>query len=70
MHDGRHEVRGAPAVGAGGMITITLSTAAELAGATGTTFTLTPVPSDGTAVTAWTCSAGTTPAKYLPANCR
>jgi type IV pilus assembly protein PilA len=59
----------APTV-ANGVITIETSAEAELAGAKSTKFTLTPVPADGTAITAWTCAAAGMPAKYLPANCR
>jgi type IV pilus assembly protein PilA len=61
----------APAV-AVGVITITtaaLATAPELQGAAGKTFSLNPQLA-GTTITEWTCTAGTMPPKYLPANCR
>lgn len=58
----------APTV-AGGIITVTLSAATDLAGAASTNLLLTPVPATGAAITSWTCT-GTMPSKYLPANCR
>src|ERR1700694_1591809 len=58
----------APIVGAG-VITMTTSGAAELGLAANTTFKLTPVLS-GTNITEWSCTAGTIPAKFIPASCR
>jgi type IV pilus assembly protein PilA len=59
----------APAV-ANGVITMTTSADAALGPAAGGTFTLTPVPADGTPVTAWTCAVGSISSKYVPASCR
>jgi type IV pilus assembly protein PilA len=59
----------APAVAAG-VITMTTSAATELGAAASSTFTLTPVPADGTPITEWVCAKGTLPDKYLPASCR
>ncbi|MFO1303504.1 MAG: pilin [Burkholderiales bacterium] len=60
-----------PDVGAGGVITMTLSNATELGPATGGTFKLTPQPSTGTdPITAWDCTVGTIAKKYVPATCR
>ena len=59
----------APSVNAG-VITMTLSSAAELGPATGGEFTLTPVPATGSEpITEWTC-ATSMPKKYVPATCR
>jgi hypothetical protein len=53
------------------VITIVLSNDAALAGAKGQSFTLSPVPNTGAAITAWDCVAGGgMPAKYMPASCR
>jgi type IV pilus assembly protein PilA len=60
----------APAVGANGVITMTLSAATELASAAGGSFTLTP-QTTGNNITEWVCAVNATlPAKYVPANCR
>jgi type IV pilus assembly protein PilA len=60
----------APAVGAGGVITMTTSAATEMGAAATKTFTLTPNPADGTPITEWVCAVGTIQPKYVPANCR
>ena len=56
-----------------GIVTVTLSTATALGGASGTQFTLSPsVDAVGASVN-WVCRPGTTsptPVKFLPANCR
>jgi type IV pilus assembly protein PilA len=59
----------APAI-TNGVITMTTAAATELGAAAGKTFTLTPVPADGTPITEWVCAIGTIPAKYVPASCR
>ena len=56
----------APAVAAGGIISITVS--GTNSGMDTKVVTLTPTVS-GNAVTAWTCSTGG-PVKFVPANCR
>ena len=55
-----------------GVITMTLGATTELAGAAGTTFTLTPVPATGDVpITEWVCdTGGSIPKKYVPATCR
>ena len=54
---------------AGGIITMTTSADVSLQGAASKTFTLLPLMS-GTNITAWDCSPGSIPAKYVPASCR
>ena len=55
---------------AGGVITMTLSAAAELGPAANGVFTLTPIPATGSEpITEWAC-ATTMPTKYVPATCR
>ena len=58
----------APTVAAG-IITMNTSANPLLGLAASTTFSLTPVVA-GTSITAWNCSAGTIPPKYVPATCR
>ena len=58
----------APIVAASG-ITMTTSADPALQGAASKTFTLVPSLS-GTNITAWDCSPGSIPAKYVPASCR
>ncbi|CAM5787410.1 pilin [Rhizobacter fulvus] len=65
--------------GTTGVITVTLSSAADLKDAAGGTITLTPLKADGSAlaltdipiqVGTFKCAAGTIPAKYLPGSCK
>ena len=68
------------ATNAAGQITVTASSDPGLPAAVqGTTITLTPTDSSGTALTAWAantvvggflCKPGTMPAKYLPGSCK
>jgi type IV pilus assembly protein PilA len=54
-----------------GVVTVTLASLGELGAASGATLTLTPAAiSTNLSITAWTCAAGTIPAKYLPGSCR
>ena len=52
-----------------GVITVTATGAADLYGAGGGTYVLTPTPTAGQ-VLEWACLASTIPKKYLPAMCR
>jgi len=54
-----------------GVITVTTSSLTELGAAASTTVLLSPNTNiTNNAITAWTCSAGSIPSKYLPGSCR